>query len=116
MLKTNRLPPGRVRSSGERGPQGPQGPRGAPGMSGYERVVVQASSYNDDFQGLEAECSPGKKVLGGGLSSDVAGQDEDFELRYSRPNNDLDGWYVGAHFEGDGRWWISAWAICAYVQ
>ena len=67
--------PGAKGDTGAAGANGTNGTNGAPGISGYE---VKTDSYTDTTnammdQTLSAECSAGKKVLGGGWTSSLVG-------------------------------------------
>jgi hypothetical protein len=91
---------------GDQGEPGTPGPPGADGVTGYE--VVQVHTSLDSLEGftLDAPCSAGKRVLGGGFIGTLAGVDKSF------PNQARDGWVVAgqASVLGGGA---TAFAICA---
>ena len=93
-------PPG---PGGPAGPTGPAGPAG-PGISGYEIVthqgattMVPASFRGTAATGARADCSVGKRVIGGGGEAHVVGAPADrVGLTASYPPRDgASGWFVG---------------------
>jgi hypothetical protein len=97
------------------------GANGASGVSGLEYVVAHGVATAGGKYGrfpLEARCSPGKKVLGGGFGGPDAARAVDSELLAvlaSEPSVDYGGWYVFVTnvevIATDLR--FDAWAVCA---
>lgn len=102
-------PAGAKGDTGPAGPRGPAGPPGPPGVAGWEKVVSQFPSQppGGGLWVARATCSPGKKVLGGGLLADWGA-----DVAYSRPSETGDAWEVAA--ASHARFW--AYAICAAVS
>jgi hypothetical protein len=109
-------PIGPIGPQGPIGPTGPQGPIGAAGpvgVSGYE--IIQANgtigSAFENGKVVNAACSAGKKVLGGGCRSDDSGT----PAIAGAPFSSQDGY--GCNFNTGGiNVGIHAFAICANVQ
>lgn len=103
----------------KRGPRGPQGeigatgtpgPPGAPGVSGWERTAA-VSVDNSDYQKFAyAECSPGKKVIGGGGLTTLSTT----HVISSWPSIFATGWAVSAVEASptSENWTVTAYAIC----
>ena len=87
---------GNTGPAGDTGPQGPAGPSG-PGLSGYEIVDTGflAAPGLQASQGV-ATCSPGKRVLGGG----VFGAAFLMTIYGSLPDNSWDAW-IGRVYNAD---------------
>lgn len=98
------------------GPQGAAGTNGTNGVSGYERMVSSTVISSGASWGLHADCSSGKKVLGGGyLAFDGA------DITVSQPDTDglgggvfVDDWYVQALPTTTGT--VQVFALCATVS
>ena len=91
------------------GPPGPQGPQGPSGVSGIEYVVVGESVTAGTTEFWGAECPAGKKVTGGGVSSDAPAL---VTVRESAALDNGAGWWVGVH-NGNGVAKNSyVWAVC----
>ena len=106
-------PTGPHGTPGPAGPQGPAGPAGPSGISGWEyRVsdgVVVPPAVGRDAQ---ANCTDGKKALGGGASS--TGQ-VTFVVN-SAPTDDGTGWVVHSrNTDNQFQSTLYAWVICANV-
>lgn len=131
-FRPGQLPAGAQGPQGERGLQGVPGQDGAdgqdgqqgpPGISGYEVVTNTDVGDSSDTKLLSVECPTGKKVLGGGASTDVATFDgivpdtEHFDLRLSRPFSDGSGWLARVSEEPaiTAEWRIRVMAVCATV-
>ncbi len=114
--------PGADGADGDQGPKGDTGDQGLPGaagadgVSGWERIVGTVSAY--DLASLKtavADCSEGKKVVGGGY---VVEGDYDFEgvrvIPISNLPSDDDTWSVTANQD---TWWFppTDWSIQAYA-
>jgi hypothetical protein len=111
--------PGPAGPAGQPGPAGPAGPAGPSGMSGYEVVTATSESGTSNLAIATANCSAGKRVLGGGgsifgtinqLSQDGGGP----QLFQSAPTFSNDGWSAGA-VSGQsykGLFGITTYAIC----
>jgi len=99
--------------TGPRGPQGPTGATGAtgaPGVSGWEKTAV-VSANNSDYQKFAmAECSPGKKVIGGGGLTTLSTT----HVISSWPSTFGTGWAVSAVEASptSENWTVTAYAIC----
>jgi len=107
-----------------------------PGFSGWEfvfateppRVNNQNVFDSRDDKGVEARCSPGKMVIGGGASQGVGlfafgdpGDHQRIRLVDSRPAFDGRGWVVRYNenpppLDTPATWHAVAYAICADVQ
>ena len=101
-------PPGPAGPEGPPGPEGPAGPQGPPGgVSGHE-IVEQTYLVGSTGETVNVDCSPGKKVVGGGLKipSGVA-----FEVTASYPQSDGEGWEVTAQSPGPDLT-LNVYAIC----
>ena len=111
-------------AAGERGPQGEQGlpgADGAPGVSGIEYVVAHGVATAGGKFGrfpLEARCSPGKMVIGGGFGGPnpfFRDFPQELTLLASEPSTDHGGWYLFVTnleiLAADRA--FDAWAICA---
>jgi len=119
-----------IEGSGIPGPSGPPGPTGAPGadgaagpafIPGYEIVEGPRTTVLGTFKfTAEADCSPGKIVLGGGgaeLGDEVGVDDSPWEIRESKPKPDGSGWQIELRPTntvggGEGR----AYAVCATAE
>lgn len=95
---------------GPEGPRGPQGPQGPAGASGLEYIIAGTSITGGKTVNWGAECSPGKKVVGGGVSSGAPSQALVVE---SAPMDQGVGWGVGMKNSGSGSISAFAWAVCA---
>lgn len=107
-------------ATGPQGPQGPTGPQGSPGangVSGWERV--QGNTFTGGpgtYLTSRADCTAGKKVIGGGFEQEPVGQL--IQIMSSSPVQDGSGWAVLASnppSNGTTRSLI-AYAICAQVN
>ncbi len=102
-------PQGPAGQKGAEGPQGPQGPQGPSGVSGIEYVVVGESVAAGTTEFWGAQCPAGKKVTGGGVSSDAPAL---VTVRESAALDNGAGWWVGVH-NGNGVAKNSyVWAVC----
>ena len=114
-------PTGPTGAKGPTGDQGPAGPTGASAISGWERVAGTTSATDsNEPKGSTANCSPGKKVLGGGynVTSGTLSTDDRGSINFYANNPiDDDSWQVIAGEEDDinTTWQIQAYAICANV-
>ena len=108
-------PPGPQGPAGAEGPEGPQGAQGDPGLSGWELVTAFAPlGGHGEFIVLEARCSPGKKVLGGGFS----GGDVFLVVRGSHPSftgGEGTGWVVSATNPSTSPTTLNVYATCAFA-
>ena len=91
-----RAPPARRVPRVPRARQGPQGPSG---VSGIEYVVVGNDIAGNSTEFWGAECPAGKKVLGGGVSSNAPNL---MTVRESAALDNGAGWWVGIH-NGNGN-------------
>lgn len=107
---------GPVGDKGETGDKGPQGDPGLPGKdgvggasaSGWEKVTNTLT--NVSLKTLDATCSAGKVVTGGGASGGTTAID----MKASFPVAD-DTWEVSAarsSGQGSGNWTLTVYAIC----
>ncbi len=105
-------PKGATGAQGPQGSQGAQGPQGPSGVSGIEYVVVGNDIAGNSTEFWGAECPAGKKVLGGGVSSNAPNL---MTVRESAALDNGAGWWVGIH-NGNGNLQTSyAWAVCMTV-
>jgi len=105
-------PQGPKGDTGNTGPQGPAGLPGSPGISGYE-VINTGFLVHSPGVIVEAFCSLGKVVLGGGV--DLSRINSHVALSLSRPDGNTHGW-KGAYSSDNGtHTTIRVWAICAVV-
>jgi hypothetical protein len=112
-------PPG---PQGPVGPQGSPGPQGPSGISGYEVVVHGSGFQTQPAVRVIAECPAGKKLVGGGVSTDrqFASTDQ-FVIEDSWPftaEGFTPHWEAAARtqdFAVDAPWSLTAYAICVDV-
>ncbi len=113
-------PAGATGPAGPAGPEGPQGPTGPAGttVSGYEVLTGWISVPNFLFHRFtqSVRCPTGKKVLGGGVSFDIANANG-VQLVDSAPMDFGAGWAATAFGTNDPAqaWTMYVWAICANV-
>jgi len=94
-----------------------QGPAGQPGLSGYEWAGNNTQSNSDGVKSVEAQCAPGKKVVGGGGSvlGDFVGTPAPPEVAifYTGPGG-TGSWEVKAHevVPTNADWLLIVTAIC----
>ncbi|MDH5333777.1 MAG: hypothetical protein OEW65_07840 [Thermoleophilia bacterium] len=122
-FKPGQLPGGSAGAQGPQGPPGPQGEKGpkgdagAPGLSGAQYVMNATSNAWSSQKIVDAVCPAGKKVVGGGFTTDGTGE-KYAKVTYSAPWQDLTYWRVIARWQ-DGvfpqGWQLVAYAVCASV-
>jgi len=112
-------PTGAAGPTGATGATGAQGATGPSGMTGYEVVTATAQSGSSNVAVATANCSAGKRIIGGGasvfgtinsLSQDGGGP----QLFESAPTNANTAW-VGGAVSGQsyaGLFGITTYAIC----
>jgi len=129
-VKAGLLPMGGACGAGElmvtwnkTGPQGPQGPRGdtgatgatgtpgASGVSGWELIQVTGATDSSSPKAVNADCPPGKKVVGGGGH---ASGSLSVAIRGSWPYSNGIGWSVsGLELSPTAEnWTVYGYAIC----
>ena len=92
-----------------RAPTSRTGQQGPSGVSGIEYVVVGESVAAGTTEFWGAQCPAGKKVTGGGVSSDAPAL---VTVRESAALDNGAGWWVGVH-NGNGVAKNSyVWAVC----
>jgi collagen triple helix repeat protein len=110
-------PPG---AQGPAGPQGPVGPAGPAGVSGYELVVSAPVPVSGGLVAGEgqasADCTAGRRVLGGGWNTDPPKGSAEF----SRPAGSSDilgtGWTTKLFVPAlQGLTFLTVYAICGFV-
>jgi hypothetical protein len=102
-------PQGPRGQQGPQGSQGPQGPQGPPGASGLSYEYVENTVGGDSFENWGVPCPPGKKVVGGGVSSvDLSAA----RVVESAPLDDGTGWWIGLRNEKGSGLLAYAWAVC----
>jgi hypothetical protein len=127
-------PAGADGPKGDTGPQGPAGPQGATGpagpagatgadgatgatgpagVSGYT-VVEQVQSGTGRID-AEADCPPGKNVVGGG-GYVTAGDTSTAAIVWNTPNDTDTGWVVRLETSGAGPYTLKVRAICALAS
>ena len=105
-------------AAGAPGAPGSNGTPGAPGLSGVEVVTQPGNMITNNTlaeSSATATCPAGKKVLGGGISYEVAGT---FITPpgtiVSRPvTTDPQGWIASAVAQNNDDWGVTAYAVCA---
>jgi len=109
--------------TGPRGPQGPTGATGAtgapgvagtpgaPGVSGWQMVMVTSATDSTSPKGVNADCPPGKKVVGGG---GTASGSLSIAIRGSWPYSNGTGWSVSGLETSPTaeNWTVYGYAIC----
>ncbi len=123
-------PAGAAGAQGIQGIQGIQGPQGFPGtngtngtngVSGWERIPGTASADDENAKTAVADCTAGKRVVGGGyvLSGQAGDALTENVITSSHPVDD-DTWQVvtrsAGTIGGDHSFAVQAFAICATVQ
>jgi hypothetical protein len=96
---------------GDTGATGPAGAAGSSGVSGWEVIRASVNIGGLTAHGVKAECSEGKKLLGGGAWS------SDADVRISAPDNLLNNsWFAYGYNGTIFTTSMTAYAICAYVS
>ncbi len=112
-------PKGDTGPVGPQGAPGPAGPQGPSGISGWEYQVSPGVSLGSGVANdTQADCSNGKKALGGGSTAAVAGTAVPHANAYvstSAPTDDGTGWVVLSRNTSSDRATVYAWVICANV-
>lgn len=93
------------------GLQGPAGPVGPVGISGYEIITNVIPIPTNSTNQFYANCSPGKKVLGGGVN--VLGNSE-ATIFGSSPNGDSS--WLGEVYNINRDATMQVFAICANID
>lgn len=113
--------------TGAQGPQGPQGPAGATGatgaagpagtITGSVETVTALSASNSLSKNITANCSSGKKAVGGGAALSLT--DGSVSIVASNPGANGTSW-IAAAAEPNGNqagttasWTVTAYVICA---
>ena len=102
---------------GPAGPTGPGGPAGSPGASGYEVVVNEVTFAGNTAGSVQADCPPGKRVLGGGHYVDALFGSNEFTVMTNAPNTAGTSWVVV--YSNNTQWGDLSGevrAICAEVE
>jgi hypothetical protein len=75
-------------------------------------IVSAASASDSNDKSVSVDCSPGKKLLGGGAMTSMA----NVYVYASYPTDD-DTWVASAGEDGmqNGSWTVTAYAICATI-
>jgi hypothetical protein len=98
--------------AGPAGPQGPAGPAGPSGISGWEYRVSEGVYLPSGVSNpTQANCTGGKKALGGGASATYANA----YVIDSAPTDDGTGWVVRSRNTSPFPATVYAWVICANV-
>jgi hypothetical protein len=115
-------PTGPAGPKGETGPQGapgPAGPQGPSGISGWEYQVSPGVTLpSGTANPTQADCSDGKKALGGGASAAFAATGVPHANAYvstSAPTDDGTGWVVLSRNTSSATATVYVWVICANV-
>ena len=107
---------GPIGPKGDKGDKGDTGATGAVGVSDYERKVgTSVWVPAGDTQEVTTNCSPGKKVLGGGYAT-IDGFTDRFEVGRSYPGEDESSWTVFVRNTKSTDKAIRVYAICATVN
>lgn len=113
-------PQGPAGPQGVQGPAGPQGPPGAPGISGLQYLTGTPLTLAKHATGTAtAVCPAGKSVVGGGFTTTapVGSNDNPGLLRvFSSAGSSPTTWSVSAYNEANGNLFLTAYAVCAFVQ
>lgn len=108
--------PGPPGPQGEKGDKGEKGDAGAPGtgsVSGWQKVLqIPTVMGPGSINGSTAQCSPGKKALGGGYYA----FDGTVVVTYSGPTGSGTDWHVDAKNVDNKDATIQAFVICANVS
>jgi hypothetical protein len=117
-FKRGQLPagaPGAKGDKGDRGDKGDKGDTGAPGLSEVQFVSVSSAS-NSSNKAIVADCPAGKKVIGGGATTDPTSSSTSWVSR-SYPFSATAWFAFGIEALGyAGNWTVTAIAICAKVS
>ena len=110
---------GETGATGVEGPMGSTGPvgeTGANGISGWEKIVGTLSSDDELQKTVTADCTLGKKVIGGGFLTESRSDSGEIAIALNGPIDD-DTWQVVAGVDatsgGDESFAIQAVVICA---
>jgi len=107
--------PGAAGEKGDKGDIGPQGPQGLQGVPGSTSIAALGlewkTSTTSDANDVTANCSTGKKVIGGGGTPANNSQ----SMRVSSPTAGYGGWRVTYSGNGGGGTAV-AYAICINAQ
>jgi len=101
--------PGPQGPQGPRGPQGDPGPQGPAGTTGLEYVVVGQAVAKNTTEIWPVTCPPGKKAVGGGVSSTLPLV---VRITESAPLNGGVGWNAGVYNAGTSAISAYGWAAC----
>ena len=94
---------------GPAGPTGPTGPQGPAGASGLQYMISPLVIPAGETETWSADCPDGKKVVGGGVSTDNPYYARVVE---SAPLDDGTGWWVGLRNQQGIAVTAYAWATC----
>jgi len=97
------------------------GPTGPSGVSGYELISVNYDCPGTAWCRVPANCSAGKRVIGGGFDVSGSWGIAGWSVGGTYPSHDPTGAYVDAWWAsvGNSDWYaktVSVWAICANVN
>jgi hypothetical protein len=97
------------------GAKGDKGDPGAPGLSGLQIVSGQKNVVNANFAALSVSCPAGKRVLGGGVKTNVVVAGTGPYVYNSQPfgNN---GWEAEMAALPAKSWTMTVYAVCANVS
>jgi hypothetical protein len=107
-FRANSLPRGQTGPPGAAGAAGPAGPAGPPGVAGLEIVTLDETVAAGTFGGATVSCPAGKRALGGGGRSSLAG----VAMLTSRPSGT--GWEARWYAPTSGHT-VTTYAVCATV-
>jgi len=119
-FKTGQLPAGPIGpqgangARGDKGEKGDKGDAGPPGLSDYEIVQATNQVTNANFNLVQINCPPGKKVLGGGILSSPLTAGGPY-VTVSFPTG-TSGWRAGTARVPASSWTVTGYAICAKVS
>lgn len=106
-------PKGETGPAGAQGAPGPAGPTGPSGISGWEYRVSEGVYLPSGVSNpTQANCTGGKKALGGGASATYANA----YVIDSAPTDDGTGWVVRSRNTSPSPATVYAWVICANVS
>ena len=97
------------------GAKGDKGDPGAPGLSGVQVVSAQKNIVNASFGAHSVSCPAGKRVLGGGVRTNVVVAGAGPYVYNSQPNGN-NGWEAEMAALPAKSWTMTVFAVCANVS
>jgi hypothetical protein len=100
---------------GAKGDKGDKGDAGAPGLSGVQIVSAQKNVVNASFGAQSVSCPAGKRVLGGGVRTNVVTAGAGPYVYNTQPNGN-NGWEAEMAALPAKSWTMTVFAVCANVS